>query len=183
MVEVLKETTPPEDFNSLLFVCRALSKDESRPFLMALHIEKRKGGITVVATDGSRLHLAELSIEIAPGEYSPLITKSSIILKPVTDITFPNWRRVVPQPGSELAVLDIPLSDKKQAKSARLTRHLVMIFEHTRQAIDIGFLDDLSAGAWKLLGSTGSSKAILFMQQEKGKERNAVIMPLSLNAA
>ena len=183
MIEIVKSTTEAEDINGLQFVCKALSKDETRPFLMVVHIEKRKGGITAVATDGSRLHLAELAIDIAPGDYSPVITKTSIILKPLLNVTFPNWRRVVPLAGSDLAVLDIPMSDKKQVKSARLTRQLVTVFEHTRQAIDIGFLDDLSAGVWKLVGSTGTSKAILFIQGEKGKERNAVIMPLSLNAA
>ena len=52
MIEIQKQTTNPEEWESLLFVLKAVSDDGTRPYLSVLHIEKSKTATTMVATDG-----------------------------------------------------------------------------------------------------------------------------------
>ncbi|OHD41924.1 MAG: hypothetical protein A2087_09345 [Spirochaetes bacterium GWD1_61_31] len=62
MIEIQKQTTNPEEWESLLFVLKAVSDDGTRPYLSVLHIEKSKTATTMVATDGKRLHTATVSL-------------------------------------------------------------------------------------------------------------------------
>jgi hypothetical protein len=93
-------------FNNLAFVTGAISKDETRYVLN--HIEVKRHGLrtTYAATDGRRLHVAELDpglfdddIDVLdPGLYL-LISKSSkfIVLQKNTDekMSYPDWKLIL----------------------------------------------------------------------------------------
>jgi len=184
MIEFSKAATDKDEYNALLFVLKALSTDETRPFLMVLHVEKRRGGIRVVATDGRRLHMADLVLGIEPGDYTSLVTKMSIILKPNSEVAFPNWRRVVPQTGAELGTLDFSAASvgKKVGPCGQMTRAVVSLVEKTHEVINVHYLDDLSKAPWTIFGTSGSSRAVLLRRGNIDHGQTAVIMPLE-NAA
>ena len=76
-----------------VMVARAASKDETRYFMMGIHVEGGK----MIATDGRRLHWADCPYD--DGEYQ--IVKStkyrmSMVLNEQFDGQYPNWERVIP---------------------------------------------------------------------------------------
>ncbi len=184
MIEIQKSTTTTADYEGLSFVLKALSTDETRPFMMVVHIEKRKRGITAVATDGKRMHTADLDLDVAPGDYVPLITKASVILKPSTGIQFPDWKRVFPKVGTEITMLDFSSAGigKKNTQCANMTQQVLKLYEKTHQAVNMQFLDDLSKGPWTVYGVGGTSRAVLLKRTEGELERSAVLMPMEMAA-
>lgn len=92
-------------FNSIAFVCGAISKDETR--LVLCHMEVARNGLVTsyAATDGKRLHVAELDpglfdddIDVLdPGLYL-VVAKSSkfiVLQKTEAQLSFPNWRMIL----------------------------------------------------------------------------------------
>jgi len=92
-------------FDSLAFVCGAISKDEQRYVLN--HIEVKRNGLksTYAATDGRRLHIAELDpglfdcdIDVLDEGLYLLISKSSkfiVLQKSEDSLKFPNWKSIL----------------------------------------------------------------------------------------
>jgi hypothetical protein len=112
-------------FPNLAFICGAISKDETRWVLN--HIEVTKVGLRTVfaATDGRRLHIAELDPglfdddvdTLDPGLYL-LISKSAkfiVLKKSDENLNYPNWRGLMDgyEIGDNLAeVCDVADSGK-----------------------------------------------------------------------
>ena len=61
----LSRTENPEDFERMSFVVKARAKASDRPFKTVLHVEQTRTGSRLVATDGLRLHVAEISKKMA----------------------------------------------------------------------------------------------------------------------
>lgn len=102
-------------FSSIAFVCGAVSKDETRQVLHFMEVKRDGLKTTFVATDGRRLHFAELDPglfdddidQLDPGLYE-LISKSTknlVIRKSDGVWNYPNWRQLFDdkEPGDNLA--------------------------------------------------------------------------------
>lgn len=185
MYEIVKGNGTTHDFESTLFVLKALSDDRTRPSMCMVHAERTRSGSRLVCTDGRRLHVAEISIRIHEGNYEPVITRTSIILKgPLSDPDFPNWRKIIPLKTIEKGIVN--LEKAALGKNAGLIGSLSLIHSQvvakTGEVVNIRYLDDLQKKEWRLLSQEGKLKPILFQRTEDGKDLIAVIMPMS-NAA
>jgi hypothetical protein len=87
-----------DELEKAKFVCKAIDRHGNSPFTNVLHVEQTTGGSLLVATDGKRLHVAQIETRIPEGDYKPLITRDAVkICNPVEDANFPDWQRVVPE--------------------------------------------------------------------------------------
>lgn len=144
-------------FPNIAFICGAISKDEERYVLN--HIEVTRSGLktTFAATDGRRLHIAQLDPglfdddidTLDPGLYL-LISRSSkfIVLKKSDEQhTYPDWRKLMEgyEIGDNLAeVCDV-------ADSGKIGE--VMI--RTARLLDTGYLAEaMGYGTSRKLGDT-----------------------------
>lgn len=89
-------------FQEIKWVCKAVSKDETREPITVINIEKDSDGLetSIVATDGRRLHILTLpqAEDWPAGRYKSTVTAKEILLTSVPEDfhTFPNWQNVIP---------------------------------------------------------------------------------------
>lgn len=92
-------------FDSIAFVCGAISKDENRFVLQHMEVARRGLVTSYAATDGKRLHVAEIDpglfdddIDVLdPGLYLVISKASRFIVLQKSDakVDFPNWRMLL----------------------------------------------------------------------------------------
>lgn len=98
VIDRVKDTIDP-DFDSLLWVLKAASKDQLRPNLTGIFIDDHHA----VCTDGHRMHIAELDTAPESGLYLVRqATKKQIILEKA-DMEFPQYGRVFPSDKPEIS--------------------------------------------------------------------------------
>jgi hypothetical protein len=84
----------PKDFERVRFVLKAVLKDPARPFAAVVHVEKTAEGSRLAATDGKRLHAAEIRVAVKSGDYIPVLTRGAVSFgKPLPGIQFPDWKK------------------------------------------------------------------------------------------
>jgi len=182
MYEITRKNNRDAEFERLLFVLKAVSDDTTRPFLCVVHAERVKEGMLLIATDGKRLHVTAVEYPIDEGDYVPVITKTSVILKsPTTSVVFPDWKRVVPGRTTPLGAVNLngTALHKGGSGCGQLSLSLACIIEKTGRIINLHYLDDLLKSEWELHGQKGNEKAIVFKKASGEKETYAVIMPMS----
>jgi hypothetical protein len=177
----LERRENPADFERMAFVIRACSKDGSRPFLCVLHVEQTKTGSRCVATDGKRLHVAEIGRKINNGNYKPLMTKDAIGLSALTDdVTFPNWPRVVPEDTIKRGIIDLEQSgfgkDPKQTEKLAIAVNAFM--RQTGETINLRYLEDLPKKRGIVHSQKEKGKAVILKESGAEKTNFAVLMPL-----
>jgi hypothetical protein len=175
----LKET--PKEFERIVFVLKACSKDHKQNYLTVLHVEQTKTGSRLIASDGRRLHYAEIEAKIKTGDYKPVVIKDCVSLgEPVTGIMFPNWIRAVPENTRKCGVID--LADTGMGKDRNQTQKLSWAFNsfvhQTGELINLRDLEDLMKKRWILHRQSEKHRAVVL--REEGAERAvfAVIVPL-----
>jgi hypothetical protein len=176
----------PEDFERTAFVIRACSQDPRRTHLTVLHVEQTRTGSRLVATDGMRLHVAEIAVKIPGGDYKPLLTKDTASLGgPVTGIMFPNWKRVIPENTRKRCVIN--LEDSGRGKKRNQTEGLFQAFtdflRQTGELVNLRFLEDLTKKKWSVYCQGEREKAVLLKEEGSRPDIFAVIMPLPHAAA
>jgi hypothetical protein len=181
MYEITRKNNRDAEFERLLFVLKAVSDDTTRPSLCVVHAERSPEGMLLVGTDGRRLHVAAFDYPINEGDYVPVVTKTSVILKsPITSVVFPDWKRVVPGRTTPLGAVNLNGAALRGGSGCgQLSLSLARIIEKTGRIINLHYLDDLLKSDWELHGQKGSEKAIVFRKPSGGKETYAVIMPMS----
>lgn len=82
-------------FDRVRFVCQAVSKETTRYAITHVKIEAGH----FVATNGERLHIAEIEHEYEPGLYEVIKCNQSIVVLFKDDDAgnFPKWRDIVPE--------------------------------------------------------------------------------------
>ncbi|AEF84825.1 hypothetical protein TREPR_0888 [Treponema primitia ZAS-2] len=178
---VLNRHESPADFEKIAFVLKARSKDVNRAYLAVLHIEETQTGSRLIATDGKRLHVAEISRKIKGGDYKPALTKDSVSFgNPVEDITFPNWARVIP--GNTRKRGSIDLTDTGMGKGRDQTERLSRVFhsfvKQTGELVNMRHLEDLSKKKWSVYCQNEKGGAIVLKEDGAAGSVFAVIMPL-----
>jgi hypothetical protein len=185
MYEIIKRSADDADFEKALFVIRAISDDETRPFLCVLHVEGTRSGTRLVATDGHRLHVSEIEAKIPSGDYKTEVTKSSVILRgPVTDVNYPNWRRVVPMAANVKGKINFEKTGigHNFGQCAGMSIAFSQVIEKTGEVVNLRYLEDLPKKEWSVLSQEGKHCAIMFKRENQGKEDMAVIMPMDTAA-
>lgn len=186
MYEIKNLGAEKDDYESLLFVLKAKSSDETRPFMCVLHVERTKSGSRLVATDGRRLHVAEIGTKLESGEYDVIIAKNSVILKENSaGLQFPNWKRVVPEKTIDKGTINLEKSGlgKNDSKAAEMSIAFGKFLEKTGEIVNLRYLEDLPKAEWSLLCQSEKRRAVMLKRGDRGKESYAVIMPLDVAAA
>jgi hypothetical protein len=101
--QLVTVTKTQAHFDSLKWLAKALSKDETRYPLKFIHCEVDGDDVTLVTVDGRRLHKLQTTTSklpgMASGGYSIKISAREILLIPEPGEkvgNFPNWRQVIP---------------------------------------------------------------------------------------
>ena len=188
------------DFEALHFVSRAISTTLERANLQQLHVERSgddAGTSTVVATDGSRMHIAR-GLEIEPGEYRVLSrTLSKLIIEPIADfIDFPDWKRVSTRVNCDVLLDEVHVLRNEPARVSRILADIaVSDYAAQRESpqvrrLDYRYIADLwTDNKWRVRASRTELGPVFFDTYKAsagGPGRalpaglSAVIMPLSV---
>jgi hypothetical protein len=168
-------TKNQKDFDKILFVLKACDKTNSgTEFTNILRVEQTKTGSRLIATDGKRMHVTEIGMRVKPGNYKPIVTKETIRLeKPLKNITYPNWERVVPVNVTRRGcfnIVDTGIEGKNKISES--------FTQMTGEKVNPDYLADLSKKQWIVYCQNEKRKAVL-LKDYNAKETYAVIMPLS----
>jgi hypothetical protein len=164
-----------DEFEKILFILRACEKYGGVAFTNVLHVEQTKNGSRLIATDRIRMHVAEIEARIKPGNYKPVITENTIKLgAPVSNISFPNWERVVPANIIRCGCINL-----NNAVTGTTSRACDSLTKLTGEKVNPNYLADLTKKPWVIFRQKEKGKAMLLKEYGAKKEMYAVIMPLA----
>jgi hypothetical protein len=123
------------EYERICFVAQALgtkSVYDHRSYLDVIHIEPSEtNGCKLVATDGIRLHSAELDYVLPEGNYHVLYNNKSVKLNgPLTyEIDYPNYRRVLFENLKEICTVNLYDTGlgKNYSKNLNMTKEFAKI--------------------------------------------------------
>jgi len=188
-------------FQEMKWVCKAVSKEESREAITVVNIEKDLDDLetSIVATDGRRLHLLTLPPTDWPaGRYRATVTAKEILLTSVPEDfpPFPDWQNVIPDfsvTKPKDFIKGTFITGKVQGAllsgfASLVNRYPVDdLYPHDRIVFNDSFLSDLLGAktliarkndsiSWKYEGAPGRP---LVITSEKGIARlKGIIMPM-----
>jgi DNA polymerase III sliding clamp (beta) subunit (PCNA family) len=163
-------------------VLKAGNKQSDREFTTVLHVEQTRTGSRLVATDGVRMHVAEIGTKIKSGNYKPVVTKDAIRLgDPVGDIEFPSWAKVVPAKASKRGVINLETTGvgKARSTSMAMTRAYNSFVRQSGEKVNPHFLEDLPKKQWVIYCQNEKRKPLVLKEDGAAMETYAVIMPLA----
>jgi hypothetical protein len=176
----------PGDFERMLFVVKACARNGRFPFKNVIHIERTKTGSRLVATDGLRLHVAEISKKVKSGEYKPHIAKDTISIgKPLSGIRFPAWAKAIPENTEKRGVIN--LANSGMGRDRKETENLSIAFnsfvKQVGEPVNLRYLEDLTKREWAIYCQDGKRKAIVLKEKSGNMDTGtkgplAVILPI-----
>jgi hypothetical protein len=182
----------PKDFELMCFVCRAVAKTADNPYRTVLHVEQTRTGSRLVACDGLRMHVAEISKKIKSGDYKAYVTKDAVMLgEPLTGINFPKWLKGIPENTVKRGVINLEKSGigRDRNETEKLSIALNAFAKQTGEAVNIRHLEDLTKREWVVYSQNEKHKAVV-LKQKNGRAREpdekspvAVILPINLQKA
>jgi len=181
----------PEDFERMLFVIKACARNGGFSFKNVIHVEQTRTGSRLVATDGLRLHVAEISKKIKSGDYKAYVTKDAVSLgEPIKGVKFPVWAKAIPENTEKRGVIN--LANSGMGKDRKETEKLSLAFnsflKQTGEPVNLRYLEDLTKREWAVYCQDGKRKAIVLKEKNSNMESPgtkgplAVIMPIPLAA-
>ena len=162
----------PKDFELMAFVIRACDKNAAEPFKTVLHVKQTRRGSRLVACDGIRLHVAEISKKIKSGDYKPHVTKDAITLgEPEKDIEYPEWVKNIPEDAEKRGVVSLAKSGlgKDREETEKLSIAFNSIVKQTGETINLRHLDDLTKGDWAVYSPYGDRIKVITLRKQSGK--------------
>jgi len=181
----LSRVENPEDFERMRFVIKACDKAGDAPFKKVLHIEQTRTGSRLVATDGLRLHIAEISTKIKSGNYKPYASKDTVSLGiPLENVKFPSWSKAIPEKTEQRGVIN--LKNSGMSRDRKETEKLSLAFNDfvrkTGEPVNLRYLEDLTKQEWTVHCQNEKRKAIV-LKEKTGKENSsgvplAILMPI-----
>ena len=175
-------TQNKEEFEKILFVLKACNKYSDTAYTNVLHIEKADNGSKLVATDGKRMHVAEIETRIKPGDYKPLVTRDAIKLGiPLNDVHFPNWEKVVPRVTAKCGIINLENTTigKAQNTSREKSRVYDSFVKQTGERVNPNYLEDLTKKQWVIYRQSEKQKPILLKEDGAKMPIYAVVVPLA----
>ena len=177
----------PKDFELMSFVIKACAKNADRPYKTVLHVERTRTGSRLVACDGLRLHIAEISKKIKSGDYKPVAAKDLISLgEPVEGIKFPKWPKAIPENAVKRGVINLEKSGigKDREETEKLSIAFSVFAKQTGETVNLKYLQDLTKREWADYSQNEKQKAVV-LKQKSGKAHEpddkspvAVILPI-----
>jgi hypothetical protein len=176
----------PKDFELMSFVIRACAKTANHPYMTVLHVEQTRTGSRLVATDGLRLHVAEISKKIKSGNYKPHIAKEVISLgKLLEGIRFPAWAKAIPENTEKRGTINLANSGigKDRKETEKLSLAFNSFVKQTGEPVNFRYLEDLTKREWAIYCQDGKRKAILLKEKSGSPDTGtkgplAVILPI-----
>jgi hypothetical protein len=171
-----------DEFERVLFVLKATNKQSTREFTTVLHVERTKTGSRLVATDGLRLHVAEIGTKIKSGNYKPVVSKDAIRLgTPVGDVQFPAWTKVIPARAVRKGEINLESTGAGKSRSASMamTRAYNSFVKQSGERVNPHFLEDLPKKQWSIYCQKEKRKPLVLKEDGAAMETYAVIMPLA----
>jgi hypothetical protein len=183
----LSRLESPDDFERMRFVVKACTKTADVPFKTVLHVEQTRTGSRLVACDGLRLHVAEISKKIKSGDYKAHVTKDSVSLgAPLEGVRFPAWAKAIPEKTEKRGIIN--LEQTGMGKDRRETERLSLAFNsfvrQTGEPVNLRYLEDLTKREWTIYCQGEKQKAIVLKEGhgktdvEDTKGPLAVILPI-----
>ena len=182
----IKRLDNEEEYGLVVFVCKArLARNKKKPYTTVLHVEQTIKGSRLIATDGKRIHVAEIRTRIKNGNYRPAITKDSVSLgEPLSGIFYPNWNSVIPENPRKRLTLDLEKTGmgKDRKLTASLSEAYSAFVRKTGEVVNLGYLEDLPKTTWTAYKEPGKLKPILLKPEGDEDNKYAVIMPMGIAA-
>jgi hypothetical protein len=181
MFEIKRTAGNAEEFEQVQFVCKARSNNHKHLFTTVVHVEWSKTGSRLIASDGKRLHVAEVKRRINRGNYRPSVTKDVISFgEPVGGITYPNWRGVVPESVVKKGTINLVEAgmSRNTDLSAGLSVAFSTLMKKTGEVVNLRYLDDLPKKEWAVSIQKEKQTVILLEQKGAANETYAVFVPL-----
>ncbi|GHV52229.1 hypothetical protein AGMMS49579_09140 [Spirochaetia bacterium] len=183
--EVFQVIQNHDELDKAKFVCKAIDRNGRSPYTHVLHVEQTTGGSLLVATDGKRLHVAQIKTRIPEGDYKVLITKDAVkICNPVDEANFPDWQRVVPETAKKKGSISLVKAGGKNAdyKKIAVNEAAKSIKQITGASINPEYIASLAGYSWYLYATESPGKPLLLFEKDSAMETYAVIMPLTPSA-
>ena len=170
-----------KDYERIMFCLKALGNDSDPAFTHYLHVENGRTGSRLIATDGKRLHFANLSIKIPAGNYQPVIKDYSIYFGTSKDIAFPAWKNVVPKDADYKGLLQLEgiNSGSKVERDERFTNVYCSFLFDTGFNVNVGYIKDLPIANWKIFTKKGRNNLVLLKNLKDEQNQFAVFVPVS----
>jgi hypothetical protein len=189
IIELKKDFRTQDDFNRIVFVSKALQKnllDYVHAYKGVVHIEKKTdGGSIIVGTDGFRLHYAEISMELTPGEYKVDVRKNTLYLTgPVKDYSehgYPDWRKLVKDNIEKQASINFYGTGltRNTGVTGLMAKKFYSFIQATGKIINLRYLDDLTKANWDIyLDKDKELNSPVVFRQDLEKTMAALIMPM-----
>jgi len=161
---------------------RASDKEVKSEFTKVLHVEQTRTGSRIVATDGKRMHVSEISAKIKSGNYKPEVTKDSVVFGKTLDaVSFPSWERVVPSGTRKRGTISLVKSGmgRNEEQVRRLSEAYRAFIRQTGAGINLRYLEDLPKKDWLVYSTGDTGTAIVLKEVGAEKESYAVFVPLA----
>jgi hypothetical protein len=170
----------PDDFEQMSFVLKACAKASKKPFTTVLHVEETRTGSRLVATDGLRLHVAEISKKVKSGDYKFKATKDFIILgKPLKGIKFPEWEKAIPKNATKSGIVSLEKTGRGNPveKAAELSLIANSMSGKTGLVVNMRYIAELPKTTWTVYKEPGFGKVVV-RQQGNENRSFAVFVPI-----
>ncbi len=170
-----------KDYERIMFCIKALGKESDPDFTHYLHVENGRAGSRVIATDGKRLHVSNLSIRIPAGNYQPVVKDYSVCFGASKEVVFPVWKNVVPEDATYKGLLQLEglNSGSKVERDERFTNLYCSFLFDTGFDVNIGYIKDLPTANWKIFTKKGRNNLVLLKNLQDEENQYAVFVPLS----
>jgi hypothetical protein len=173
----------PEDFERMRFVVKACARTADVPFKTVLHVEQTRTGSRLVACDGLRLHVAEISKKIKSGDYKSHVTKDCVSLgAPLEGVKFPAWAKAIPEKTEKRGIIN--LEKNGMGKDRKETEKLSLAFNsfvrQTGESVNLRYLEDLTKREWTIYCQGEKQKAIVLKEGHGKAEAPDVKGPLAV---
>lgn len=185
--EMSKKDTPTL-FPDFAFMSKAMSKDTNRFFMTHILCDVIDGNITMIETDGYRMHILTVEKSVAddfgiiPGTWDCVFSSAGKIgfARINTDELyvgqFPNWKKVLPEGNIVKTLSDIQFPNFSKNNSDNMRTDLNKVFHclDERFGMNLFYLSDLRPFSWTVNFRDGF-KSVEFISENK----KAIIMPMT----
>ena len=171
-----------KDYERLIFCCKALGTEHDPVFTQYLHVENGRTGSRIVATDGKRLHVANLSIRIPAGNFKPIVKDYAVSLGEAKDIPFPNWKCIVPMDAEYKGMIQLGnlSSGTKTERDEKFTNIYCSFLFDTGFNVNVRYIKDLPNTDWKIFTKTGKNRLVMLQNCSDERNQYAVFVPVSV---
>jgi hypothetical protein len=178
-----------DNYNKVLFVSKALSKDKKEIraalFKSLIHIDIEENKKIIIATDGQRMHMAQINVDLLPGDYNVRFDKDCIALigpMEIVDFVYPTWRKILPSDvvkKVDINFRNTGLSKRKISELTHMSMRMYSLIKETNKIINLCYLDDLTKdNIWSVCINEDMKNSPVLFKHSINQDMIALIMPI-----